>query len=373
MRVAAIIWLLALSTPGLARADSSLRIKPFLDLRYQYEDNVFQVPTERGEQRDFATYIWAGVDVRAALAPATRIAIRYEIAPRRFASTTQKNRYDHLLSGLWHRRLSGAATLLTVANLGLRHQPNDRINEYFKQDISGQLQIRWNPSWSSRFGAELRNKYFPNSKGSTYSSVMVAGGLRQQLSAIADVSAGYQIRAYRGVIDPRIIASDLNKYVGGIRQTASLEFEGMTLGQVLLNLKYQFEIDLATRELPRHEPFSREPEQEGEFGHHDRDADDVDFNFANHRIGSLFIWRCAPRSSASLSARRHFKWYQDWIVSGTGVKRRDTLTLLRLGFKQNLRDNLAARLEYAFAANDSNDSTRTYADNAYSMQLQYSF
>lgn len=39
----------------------------------------------------------------------------------------------------------------------------------------------------------------------------------------------------------------------------------------------------------------------------------------------------------------------------------------------SLRDNLAARLEYAFAANDSNDSTRTYADNAYSMQLQYSF
>ena len=147
----------------------------------------------------------------------------------------------------------------------------------------------------------------------------------------------------------------------------------MALGQVLLNLKYQFEIDLATRELPRHEPFSREPEQEGEFGHHDHDADDVDFNFANHRIGSLFIWRCAPRSNASLSARRHFKLYQDWIVSGTGVKRRDTITLLRLGFKQNLRDNLAARLEYAFAANDSNDSTRTYADNAYSMQLQYSF
>lgn len=107
MRVAAIIWLLALSTSCLARADSSLRIKPFLDLRYQYEDNVFQVPTERGEQRDFATYIWAGVDVRAALAPDTRIAVRYEIAPRRFASATQKNRYDHLLSGLWRRRLSG--------------------------------------------------------------------------------------------------------------------------------------------------------------------------------------------------------------------------------------------------------------------------
>ncbi len=78
-----------------------------------------------------------------------------------------------------------------VANLGLRHQPNDRINEYFKQDISGQLQMRWNRSWSSRFGAELRNKYFPNNEGSIYSSVMVEGGLRRQLSAIAHVSAGY--------------------------------------------------------------------------------------------------------------------------------------------------------------------------------------
>ena len=373
MRVAAIIGWLALSTPCLALADSALRIKPFLDLRYQYEDNVFQVPTERGEQRDFATYIWAGVAVRAVLDPATRIAVRYELAPRRFADVTQKNRYDHLLSGLWRRRLSRAATLLTVANLGLRHQPNDRINEYFKQDLSGQLQLRWNPSWSSRFGAELRNKYFPHSKGSTYSSVMVAGELRRQLSAVADVSAGYRVCAYRGVIDPRIIASDLNKHVGGIRQTARLGFEGMALGRVLLNLKYQFEIDLATRELPRHEPFSHEPEQEGEFGHHDGDADDVDFNFANHRIGFLSIWRLAPRSNASLSVRRHFKWYQDWIVSGTGAKRRDDLTLLRLGVKQNLRDNLAARLEYAFATNDSNDATRTYADNAYSMQLQYSF
>ncbi len=367
------IWLLALSTPYLVFAESSLRIKPFFDCRYQYEDNVLQVPKDLGEQRDFAAYIWAGVHVRAALDPRTRIAVRYEMAPRRFADVTEKNRYDHLLSGLWHRRLSGDATLLTVANLGLRHQPNDRINEYFKQDISGQLQIRWNPSWSSRFGAELRNKYFPNNEGSTYSSVMVEGGLRRQLSAIAHVSAGYQVRAYRGVIDPRIITSELNENVGGIRQTASLGFEGMALGRVLLNLKYQFEIDLASRELPRHEPLSREPEQRGEFGHHDGDEDDVDFNFANHRIGSFFIWRLAPRSSASLAARHHFKLYQDWIVPGTGSKRRDNLTLLRFGFKQDLRDNLAARLEYAFATNDSNDPIQSYADNTYSMQLQYSF
>ncbi len=161
--------------------------------------------------------------------------------------------------------------------------------------------------------------------------------------------------------------------MGGIRQTASLGFEGMALGQVLLNLKYQFEIDLATRELPRHEPFSREPEQGGGFGHHNGDADDVDFNFANHRIGSLFIWRFAPRSNASLYARRHFKLYEDWIVPGAGTKRRDNLTRLRFGFKQDLRDDLAARLEYAFATNDSNDPTRSYADNAYSMELQYSF
>ncbi len=146
----------------------------------------------------------------------------------------------------------------------------------------------------------------------------------------------------------------------------------MALGRVLLNLKYQFEIDLATRELPRHAPFPREPEQRGEFGHQNGDADDVDFNFANHRIGSFFIWRFAARSNASLAARHHFKLYQDWIVPGTGTNRRDNLTLLRFGIKHDLRDNLAARLEYAFVTNDSNDPTRSYADNTYSMQLQYS-
>ena len=372
LRAAAIVWSVALNAPWPALADSPVRIKPFFDLRYQYEDNVFQVPKDLGEQRDSAAYIWTGVDVRAALDPRTRIAVRYEMAPRRFFDLTRKNRYDHLLSALWRRRLSPDATLLGVANLGLRHQPNDRINEYFKQDISGQLQVRWNPSWSSRFGAELRNKHFPNSEGSTYSSVMVEGGLRRRFSAIAHLSAGYQVRAYRGAIDPRIIMSGLDN-LRGTRQTASLEFEGMALGRVLLNLKYQFEIDLATRALPHHDPLSREPEQRGEFGHHDGDGDDVDFNFASHRAGSFFIWRFAPRSNASLAARHHFKSYQDWIVPGTGAKRRDNLTLLRLGLKQDLSEDLGARLEYAFVTNDSNDATRGYADNTYSVQLQYSF
>ncbi len=367
------LWLFVLSTPCLVFADSSLRTEPFFDLRYQYEDNVFQVPAERGEQQDFAAYIWAGIHVRAKLDPGSRIAVRYEMAPRRFADVTRKNRYDHLLSGLWHRRLSGDATLLTVANLGLRHQPNDRINEYFKQDISGQLRIRWNPSWSSRFGAELRNKHFPNSEGSTYSSVMVEGRLGRRFSATARVSAGYQARVYRGVIDPRIILSDLNENVGGIRQTASFEFEGMVLSKVLSNLTYRFDIDLATRNLPRHESFSREPEQGGEFGHRDGDVDDFDFNFINHRIVSLFIWRLTPRSNASLSARRHFKFYQDWTVPGIGTNRRDHLTLLRFGFKQDLLDNIAARLAYAFSDNDSNDPAHSYTDNTYSIQMQFSF
>ena len=366
------IWLLALSAPRPVFAESELRTEPFLDLRYQYEDNVFQVPAERGEQQDFAAYIWAGFHVRAALDPRSRIAVRYEMAPRRFADLTRKNRYDHLLSGLWQRRLSSEATLLTVANLGLRHQPNDRINEYFKQDISGQLRIRWNPSWSSRFGAELRNKHFPNSEGSTYSSVMVEGGLRRRLSAVAHVSAGYQARAYRGVIDPRILISDLNEKVGGVRQTASVELEGMALRKLLSNLKYRFDIDLATRDLPRHESFSREPEQGGEFAHRDGDVDDFDFNFINHRIVSLFIWRLTPRSNASLSVRRHFKFYQDWTVPGIGANRRDHLTLLRSGFKLDLLDNIAARLGYAFADNDSNDPAHSYTDNTYSIQLQCS-
>ena len=112
LRTATLICSLALSTPCLVLADSSFRINPFFDLRYQYEDNVFQVPKDLGEQRDSAAYIWAGVDVRAALDPRTRIAVRYEMAPRRFADVTEKNRYDHLMSGLWRRRLSRDVTLL---------------------------------------------------------------------------------------------------------------------------------------------------------------------------------------------------------------------------------------------------------------------
>ena len=330
------------------------------------------MPTESKPKKDFATNIWVGVDFKARFDERTRLVARYEAAPRRFVDFEKKNRHDHLLSLLLRRRLFTNVTLLTVGNIGLRFQANDPINEYFKQDFAGQLHVRLNSLWSSQLGVQFRNKYFPNNKDSTYTSYMVEGKLRRRIGVVSQLRTGYQFRTYDGAIDPRVLVSSLNRNMEGTRQTASLSFESLLFGRVLTDLKYQFEIDIAIRELQRHERFSREPEQEGEFDDDD-DNDDVDFNFTNHRIATLFVWRLASHSSLSLSARHHFKFYRDWIVPTANKKRRDNLTLLRLGFKQRLLEQLSARLEYVLEKNNSNDPTQKYTDNAYSIRLQYAF
>ena len=224
------------------------------------------------------------------------------------------------------------------------------------------MQIRWNPRWSSQFGAELRNKYFPNNTASTYTSVMVEGRMRRNLGATEHFFGGYQLRAYSGAIDPRVLVSNLNRNMRGARQTAALGFEGFAFGRVLMNLKYQFEIDHATRELQRLEHFPNEPEQGGEFDHSDGDRDATDFNFLTNRFAAMFVWRLGERSNLSLSARHHLKSYRDWVVPTVDDKRKDNLTLIRLGFKLILRESLSARVEYSLENNDSNDRTQKYSD-----------
>jgi len=367
-----IAWLIGGCFPAATYGERSFNIKPFFEIRGQFEDNVFQVPTERQPQKDFATTIWTGVDFKAPIDEKTRLSAHYEVAPRRFADFSEKNRHDHLLSLLVHRRLFRDVSLLTVGNIGLRFQPNDPINEYFKQDVASQVQIRWSPRWSSQWGAEFRNKYFPNHQDSTYTSLMVEGNLTRRIGMVSQLRSGYQFRTYRGAIDPRVLVSDLNNDIDGTRQTASLRFESIWFGQVLMDVKYQLEVDIATRELQRYEHLSREPEQAGEFDEEHEDAD-VDFNFLTHRVATIFVWRLSSDSTISLSARHHFKFYRDWIVPATNQKRQDNLTLLRLGFKQKLLTNLSARLEYTLEKNNSNDPTQKYTDNAYSTRLQYAF
>ena len=365
-------FLVGVCYPATTYAERSFSIKPFFDVRGQFEDNVFQVPTESGPQKDFATNIWSGVDFRARLDEKTRLSARYEAAPRRFADFSEKNRHDHLLSILFRRRLFREATFLTVGNIGFRFQPNDSINEYFKQDFTGQVHVRWNPLWSSQVGVQFRHKYFPNNKKSTYTSLMVEGSLRRLIGAVSQIRAGYQFRTYDGAIDPRVLVSTFNKDTEGIRQTANLWFESMLFGQVLMDLKYQLEVDTATRELQRHERLPREPEQTGEFEEED-DDDDVDFNFTTHRAATMFVWRSSSHSSVSLSVRHHFKFYRDWLVPTTNRQRRDNWTLFRLAFKRELLSDLSSRLEYILEKNNSNDPTQKYTDNAYSVQLQFVF
>ena len=367
-----IAWLIGVCFSAATYGERSFDIKPFFEIRGQFEDNVFQAPTERQPQKDFATTIWTGVDFKAPIDEKTWLSARYEAAPRRFADFSEKNRHDHLLSLLFRRRLFRDVSLLTVGNIGLRFQPGAPINEYFKQDFASQAHVQWSPRWSSQVGVEFRNKYFLNHKDSTYTSLMVEGSLIRRIGVVSQIRSGYQFRIYSGAIDPRVLVSDLNNDIDGTRQTASLRLESILFGQVLMDVKYQFEVDIATRELQRYEHLSRELEQTGEFeGEHE--DDDVDFNFLTHRIATMFVWRLSSDSTVSLSARHHFKFYRDWIVPTTHQKRHDNLTLLRLGFKQKLLQSLSARLEYTLEKNNSNDPTQKYTDNAYSIRLQYAF
>ena len=363
--------LVCICCPRTTFAEGQLSIKPFFEVRQQFEDNVFQVPSESDPESDFVTNIWTGVDFKASFDKGTHLFARYEAAPRQFADFEEKNRHDHLLSVLFRRRLLRNVTFLGVGNLGLRFQPNDTIQEYIKHDYTGQVHVQWSAPWSSQFGVEWRNKYFPNNKNNAYISLMAEARARRRLGALSHIQAGYQIRAYDGAIDPRVLLSGLNPDMDGVRQTVGLSFESMVFGRVLMDWRYQFEVDIATRELQRHERLPSEPEQTSEFD--DDDEVEVDFNFYTHRVGSMFVWRMLQRSTVSLSARHHFKFYRDWIVPTTNKKRRDNLTLFRIGFKQDLLEHLSTRLEYTLEKKNSNDPSQEFTGNTYSIRLQYTF
>jgi len=203
---------------------------------------------------------------------------------------------------------------------------------------------------------------------------MVEGKLRRRLGVISQIRGGYQLRAYDGAVDPRVLQSNLNKDMNGIRQTASIWFESMLFGRVLMDWKYQLEFDIATRELQSQEHIFREAEQPGEFDD-DEDFDDdeyeVDFNFLTHRVAAMLVWRLFSNSTVGLYARHDFKFYRDWLVPTTNRQRHDDLTLLRLYLKQKLFSRLSARLAYSLEKNNSNDLTQKYTNNIYSVGLQF--
>ena len=354
---------------------SSLGIETFFEIQQRYEDNVFQVPMDSKPQQDLVTTVWAGLDLKIRFDEKTRFSTRYEAALRRLIDLERKNRRDQLLSLLFQRKFGRKLSLLTLGNLGLRSQPNDQINDYFKQNLASQVHIQWTTLWSSQFGAQFRHKSFPNNN-SDYTSVMVEGKLRRRLGVISQIRGGYQLRVYDGAVDPRVLQSNLNKDMDGIRQTASIWFESMLFGRVLMDWKYQIEFDIATRELQRQERFSKEEKYTGELeGEHEDfdDEEDVDFNFLTHRVATMVVWRLFSNSTVGLYARHDFKSYRDWLVPATNRQRHDDLTLLRLYFKQKLFSSVSARLAYSLEKNNSNDPTQKYTNNIYSIGLQFAF
>lgn len=160
----------------------------------------------------------------------------------------------------------------------------------------------------------------------------------------------------------------------GFRQTASLWFESVLSARVLMEWKYQLELDIATEDLQRQTGFPRTGEQAGEFEGEYEDFDDdedMDFNFMNHRAGMLLAWRLFPQSTISLYARYDSKFYSDWPVPTTNKQRHDSLILLRIYLKQGLFSNVSARLQYSLEKNNSNDPMQKYTDNTYSIGLRF--
>lgn len=368
--------LLAICPAVLAFAEGEFSFKPFLEIRQRYEDNVFQVPIETKPRQDFATNFWAGIDLKIRFDENARFSTRYEAALRRFTDIERKNRRDQLLSLLFQRKLGRKFSLLTLGNLGMRFQPNDQINNYFKQNLASQAYIRWTSLWSSQFGMQFRRKSYPHNHHSDYTSVMLEGYLRRRIGVFSQMRGGYQLRAYRGAIDPRVLQLKPNEEMKGIRQTATIWVEKMLFERALIDWKYQLEFDTATKGLQRQEHFSNQDERTGEFEGEEEDFEEeesVDFNFLTHRVATMLVWRIFSNSTVGLYARHDFKSYHDWLVPKTNRQRHDDLTLLRLYFKQKLFSNLSARLEYSLEKNNSNDPTQRYTDNIYSIGLQFAF
>jgi len=373
-RLAAWTMLLCCAIVASTEAESSL--KPFLETQYGYEDNILQVPEENGPRKDFISIIRTGIYMNTHLDEKTRCSARYEVAFRKFNDFDSSNRMDHLLSLLLFRKLRHNISFITHGDLGLRSQPNDSINNYYKQSFATQALVQWNTLWLSQFGMQFRHKSYPYNDRSNYSSLMLEGELGRRMSVFSQIRAGYLFRAYQGAIDPRVLQLESNEKMGGIRQTTNISFENMLSEKVLMNLRYQFELDIATKALQSQTGFPRLEKQTGEFEGEYKDFDfdeDKDFNFMNHQVEVMLAYRLFSRSSVAMYARHDSKFYNDWLVSMTDSQRHDNLTLLQIYLKQRLSSDLSLRLQYSLEKNKSNDPTQRYTDNIYSIGLRYGF
>ena len=379
---------------AVSSAEVDLSLKPFLEARYGYEDNILQVSEESEAQNDYLATILGGIHIDTQFGEKTRGSTRYEAIFRRFTDFDRGNRQDHLLSLLFHRKLRHNVSLLTIGNLGMRSHPGDRINNYYKQSLAAQAGVRWNPLWSSQFGMQFRHKSYPHNRLSNYSSVMLEGGLGRRLGNLSQIRGGYQFRTYNGALDPRVLQLEPGEKMEGFRQVASLRFESTLAARVLMELRYQVESDAATERLQRSVNFPRIQVEldaateglqrsvnfprigeltgrlEGELGDWGDEDERTDFNFTNHKATMMLAWRLFSRSTAALYASYGSKFYSDWPVPTTNKQRHDNLILLRIYLRQELFSGLSACLQYSLENNNSNDPTQKYTDNVFSIGLR---
>lgn len=361
------------ATEGFIEADISL--KPLLEAQYGYEDNILQSPESSDLEKDFMINVLAGLHMRTQFGEKTRGSVRYEAAFRRFLDFDRNNRQDHLLSLQFYRKLRRNVSFLMLGNLGMRLQPNEDINSYYKQSLATQARVQWNPFWASQFGFQFRYKHYPHSRPSNYSSMMLEGNLGRRLGVLAQVRGGYQLRTYTGSIDPRVVQLKPGDELEGFRHTISVWFESLLSSKILMECRYQLEIDIATEGLDLITGFPHLEERSRDFnnGDDDFDEEEADFNFVNHRVAVMLAWRLFPRSTVALYARHDAKFYDDWLVLQTNKQRHDNLGLLQIYLRQKLSSSLSARLQFSLERNNSNDPMQEYTDKIYSIALRYTF
>ena len=368
-------WVILLCYGAIASEGAEHSLKPFIEARYGYEDNILQVPEDNEPREDFVMNALAGIHINVKFDEKSRGSARYEAAFRRFMDFDRNNRQEHLLSLQFYRRLRRNISLLTLGNLGLRSQPNEDINDYYKQSLATQARVQWGLIWASQFGFQFRHKHYPHSHPSNYSSVMLEGNLRRRIGIFSQIRGGYQFRTYNGSLDPRVLQLEPGDELEGFRQTVSLWFESVLSSRILMEWKYQLEVDTATEGFELLTGFPRLEERDEEFDDDDDfdDEEDEGFNFINHRVTLMLAWRLFSRSTVALYARHDAKFHDDWPVPGTNSQRNDNLSLLQIYLKQELFSSLSARLRFSLEKNNSNDPTQEYTDRIYSIALRYTF